>query len=629
MNKPQNNINTNNEEQYIKDMKYNTLLFEEKLQKLKKKAKELQIKNMETNKYKKNKPLNHNSAKKDVMKEKYKTIEVNNKSKKIIKTENNYKILKSVKKVNKKKKINNKSRNESIDIISSINQENSINNNDTNASIKNIYNTIDDTLFNDNIITKDYKIKELIKKNKQLQNEIEYKNNIIESLEKENKQLKDIKDNNENICKNKMDRQNKIIDEINCELGKLTREIEEKNQKIDKYEINNKNLQVKIDNLIMQNKTLSNREKKITDENEYLERNMDKIKDENENYKNKIIQLEALNQNLIKDYDELNNKFLILKKQKEQTESYSEEQKMKILNLKNELKAMNNLLEEPINQKKRNKKHNNNDIKNGDEIDNFNNFRRKRNINLKLIHHNYQNNIGNENPNDNIDYDNYDDNLYNKKMHTNPSKTSFQFYKIKREQFNDEYYNNDNYYSARNRKFYNKIKNTNFNSVNANENEDRFNEIMGDLHSNLKGKKNRNTSSYDIYNHENNENGLENDYLNHNFSSRNIFNRNNLIKRKLGYINNDNPSREKLNGNQINAPITNEYNDYDEIDELNNDLNVLLKNKNIMENNLLNLHGHSKTINNILKKKELNEKIIQTENKINEIRVRLKKLKGL
>ena len=47
-------------------MKYNTLLFEEKLQKLKKKAKELQIKNMETNKYKKNKPLNHNSAKKDV-----------------------------------------------------------------------------------------------------------------------------------------------------------------------------------------------------------------------------------------------------------------------------------------------------------------------------------------------------------------------------------------------------------------------------------------------------------------------------------------------------------------------------------------------------------------------------------
>ena len=48
-----------------------------------------------------------------------------------------------------------------------------------------------------------------------------------------------------------------------------------------------------------------------------------------------------------------------------------------------------------------------------------------------------------------------------------------------------------------------------------------------------------------------------------------------------------------------------------------------------MENKLINLQGHSKTINNILKKKELNHKILQTENKINEIRVRLKQLKGL
>ena len=48
-----------------------------------------------------------------------------------------------------------------------------------------------------------------------------------------------------------------------------------------------------------------------------------------------------------------------------------------------------------------------------------------------------------------------------------------------------------------------------------------------------------------------------------------------------------------------------------------------------MENNLINLTGHSKTINTILKKKELNDKILQTENKINEIKVRLKQLKGL
>ena len=116
----------------------------------------------------------------------------------------------------------------------------------------------------------------------------------------------------------------------------------------------------------------------------------------------------------------------------------------------------------------------------------------------------------------------------------------------------------------------------------------------------------------------------------------------------LGNINNDHTPRKKINGKQIKDPLTNEYVDYDgyegfncfpcektqkrknnEIDELNHDLNELLKDKNIMENKLINLQGHSKTINNILKKKELNHKIVETENKINEIRVRLKQLKGL
>jgi hypothetical protein len=66
-----------------------------------------------------------------------------------------------------------------------------------------------------------------------------------------------------------------------------------------------------------------------------------------------------------------------------------------------------------------------------------------------------------------------------------------------------------------------------------------------------------------------------------------------------------------------------------EIDELNNDLNILLKSKNILENKLIKLPGQSKTLNNIRQKKELNNKIIQTENQINEIRTRLKQLKGI
>ena len=56
---------------------------------------------------------------------------------------------------------------------------------------------------------------------------------------------------------------------------------------------------------------------------------------------------------------------------------------------------------------------------------------------------------------------------------------------------------------------------------------------------------------------------------------------------------------------------------------------MLLKKKNILENNLMKLPGQSKTLNDVRRKKELNKKIIQTENKINEIRVRLKQLKAL
>ena len=141
----------------------------------------------------------------------------------------------------------NLSKQESKEIKSFMNQDNSISN-DINASYSNIYYTIDDDFFNDISIRKDYKIKELIKKNKQLKNEIENKNDIIESLEKQIEILKEKKgidvninnDNNENNNCNKNDKDNNInsnitlqnkIDEINFELGKLTREVEEKNEK--------------------------------------------------------------------------------------------------------------------------------------------------------------------------------------------------------------------------------------------------------------------------------------------------------------------------------------------------------------------------------------------------------------
>ena len=276
---------TNDEEQYLKDMKNNRIVFEQKLQKLKKRAQELQKREKDKlkNKFK---PLNRTAEIKYSNLEKSKTIDTTQKI-----SDNNS----NNKNISKNNTIKNFSHQESKEIKSTINPDYSLNN-DTNTSFNNMYYTLDDDFFNDKNIKKDNKIKELIKKNKQLKNEIEYKDTIIESLEKQIELLKEKKDLNDN---NNIITQNKF-DEINFELGKLTRELEEKNQKIENNEINNKNLNIKIDNLVMQNKNLSNREKKIIEKNEYLINNIDKIKDDNDNHKKKNNEIRKIKSKFIK-----------------------------------------------------------------------------------------------------------------------------------------------------------------------------------------------------------------------------------------------------------------------------------------------------------------------------------------
>ena len=630
-------VNEDKEDQYLKDMKNNGLLFEQKLQKLKKKAKELQQKEKDKLKNQ-TKALNRTAEiKYPTTNEKSLTLNSNKKPKintknKINSNTNNNKIKSIYKTMN-----NNLSRQESKEIKSFMNQDNSISN-DVNTSYSNMYYTLDDDFFNDTSIRKDYKIKELIKKNKQLKNEIEYKNTIIESMEKQIallKEKKDIDDNSQTISQNK-------IDEINFELGKLTREIEEKNQKLENYEINNKNLNIKIENLMMQNKNLSNREKRIIDQNEYLSTNMDKLKDDNENHKKKIMKLEKLNQNLLKDYEELSSNYNKLKSQKEKIQSFSEEQKAKISELSKEIKDLNKLLKESINQQKQNKHvrfEENDDTE--DEYENEYNNRKRRKSKKSLNRYDKYRKMSENNDdsdNDDNDYDNYG----NKYSNTNNfNKTSSQFYNRNRRDFDDDYEDNNNTYI-------NRVKGKNFNTVNVRQDERRYSQAFPSKFSQMKQRK-KSSNYYENDNQDDMYNGAENDeYMTHNYSTRNIFSGNKNIKRKLGEYINENSSRKKLNGKQIKDSRAKEYLDYDGyegfncfpcerkekmnkllFDELNSDLNELIRNKNIMENKLLNLPGQSKSISNIRQKKELNYKIQQTENKINEIKIKLKKIKGL
>ncbi len=621
----------NNEEQYLKDMKDNTELFEQKFQKLKKKAKELQQK--ENNKkvlIYTTKPLNKNIDKKFGINDKSNTLELKEQLNEQFPRSNTLTFYKNSKdhivlsRVESKKLMN-----------ASINQDYGINDdNDTNTSINKYY-TFDDEFFNDISIRKDYKIKELIKKNKQLKDELEYKDSYIESLEKEIQIHNEFNNNSNNNNFNNFVSQSKL-DEINFEMGKLTRELEEKNQKIENFEINNKNLSIKIENLIMQNKNLSNREKKLIDKNEYLTTNLDKMKDDNENYKKKIFKLETLNQNILKDYEELSSDFSQMKKQKEKIESLTDEQKTKIIDLNKQIKTLHNILEETIKQQKRKKYYNNNNIEYDSDDDNDNmKIYKKKKVRLNMYQNNNDNYIYN---NDSDEYDNYNNNsnyIYKKKKYQlNPSKTMQNFYsKNKNIMFNkrdleyDDEYDNDNIIYDNNHKYYNRINNNkNYNTINDLERDDyrRYSEIIGRGPSSSKHKKRKNNKYLNMDDQNDMYNGIDMDeVLNHYYSTRNIFDGNKS-------------SKKKINGKQ--------YLDYDgyegfncfpserkkiETEELNNDLNMLLKKKNILENNLMKLPGQSKTLNDVRRKKELNKKIILTENKINEIRVRLKQLKGL
>ena len=585
-----NSISNNEEQQYLKEMRKNSLLFEQKLQKLKQKANEFQQKEKNKNNIK---PI--------------KTRQKKTFSPKI---ETNYQTSMS----NYNRNMNNNtsldfSKQESNEIRSVINKEYNINN-VSNISIKDfLFN--DEDIFNNSNVNKDNKIKELMKKNQELKNEIDYKNKIIESLEMKIESLKEKSYNNDKI------------EEMNFELGHLTREVEEKNQKIENYEINQKNLNFKIDNLLLQNKNLTNKEKKLSDKNDYLMSALDKMKDENESNNKKMNKLEKLNKNLLKDYEELNNDFIKIKNQKEKIESISEDQKRKISDLTKEVKDLRNLLKNYLNK---------NNSENEEEVDN---------IRVNLINPKSCQNRKN------LKYDDMfsehdiksDRNIFDKNLMCFDSNLSDRYRKV--------FDYKTNISNSNNKRYSNRFSNANF-KINTNIEEE--NKFIEDVNIRSSSQEQRPKKSYfDTEIKENKYNGAENNnYISNNeekgshISSKNIFG----TKRKLGEINNNKIKKlNLLSSKKLKDPRTKEYFDYEgyegfncfpcersskknkkEIDELNNELNQLLKNKNILESNLNKLPSKIKSINGMRQKRELNNKIKMTENKINEIRLKIKKL---
>ena len=583
---------SNNDEQiYLKEMKKNNLLFEQKLQKLKQKALEFQQK--EKNQYN------------------IKPVKSRQKGMFSPKIETNYQTSMS----NYNRNVNNNtslefSKQESNEIKSFVNKEYNINN-VSNISIKDfLFN--DDDILNSSNVNKDNKIKELMRKNKELKNELEYKNEIIESLEAK---IEDLQTKNNNNYK---------LEEMNFELGHLTREVEEKNQKIENYEINLKNLNFKIENLLLQNKNLTNKEKKLSDKNEYLMTTFDKMKEENETLNKKINKLEKLNKNLLKDYEKLNNDYNKLKSQKEKIESLSDEQNRKILDLTKEVKDLRNLLKNYLNK---------NNSENEEESENS--------IKVNLINSKSCKNRKK------INYNNgFSDNEIKSGINISEKNQIGIDYNLS-DRYRRIFDNNNDFNTMSNtsnkKRYSNKYSQEKFTISTTIEEQNKFMEDINIRSSSLKQRPKKNYFDTEIK--ENKYNGAENflsndDKVNH-FSARNIFG----TKRKISDNNNNSKKKNILTCKKIKDPRTKEYFDYEgyegfnyfpcerpikknkkEIDELNIELNQLLKSKNLLESNINKLPAKIRSINGMRQKRDLNIKIKTTENKINEIRLKIKKL---
>ena len=414
------------------------------------------------------------------------------------------------------------------------------------------------------------------KKLQQLVNEIEYKDNIIEDLQKKIIALREknisLEEQNLKLAETQIPQEK--YDELNFELGKVSKELEDKTRQLNEVTFNEKNLTNKIDNLLIQNQNLTAKQDKLLEDNDKLIAQIDKLKDEDAVNKQKITMLEKINKTSNRDYEALNNEILQLKSEKQKLESLNYDQKERIYDYEKQINSLQKIVDDSL-SKNLARKNNGNNF-------NINDYYDDNDVQTKYK----RGNVNKKNYNDN---DNYNDENNNK----NFNRTDDNFYQNEKK--------NDNYYQ----------RNSEVDPVINN----------FDVVRNIQNKTRNNASSgrCNTVNNIMDENGGIDDDVKENV---NVPKKGKKTEKeftiKYGYDGYDGfnyfPSEKRLKQNK------------NEIDELNMQLNGLLNEKTRLECELLKLPEQSKTINDLRKKKELNNSIKETDNKVHEVKLRLKNL---
>ena len=178
---------------------------------------------------------------------------------------------------------------------------------------------------NDNILNN--KLFDYEKEIRQLKNENEYNHYVIEDLKN---QLSKNKQKDEPIDFNMISK-----DDYN----NLLKDLESKDNIIDKTKEDLKNLKFKFDNLLIENKKLKTENENLKNQKEELKAETSANKTENSNILERLNKLELMNKKLNKEFLNLSNDYKKVKDEKEKLKSIIDEQNAAIFNYEKQLSS--------------------------------------------------------------------------------------------------------------------------------------------------------------------------------------------------------------------------------------------------------------------------------------------------
>ena len=443
-----------------------------------------------------------------------------------------------------------------------------------------------------------------ISKIRNLQKDIKLKTELIVELENKLKENDNKKLKMKNIEMNELYKQLEIISQEN----------EEKMKKIKNLEAQNHNQRCIIDNLEAQIKNIKNSSKMKKEEINNLTNIVEKYQTEEGLYEQKINLLEAAKKSTIEDYELLKKNYNKLKNEKEKTDKVINDQKIEIDNYRKHINTLRRYICEDETSKNNTNDNNKSINTNYEDIINKSN---KRNDNINKEKENI----------DNDKYYNYLSNGINKEKN---------IYNLLNKDLNDNGNKNNNqeiitsYQSTKKR--HKKTKSDLMDKINIDDilqiNQDDGSNKRDTSKSKSKNKEKASTSiKKRIERKIKNENNSG--YKNLYFKTYNNFNK---LKNVSSHSpKNETPKKEKIkiNLNEMGYFPCEKYliGREEELNNLESKLDILYKEKNSLESEIIKLPEHPKTLREIKIKKALNDQLEINEKNIKNVRTKIRKTK--